>query len=298
MAPSQGTATTRRIAQNHPASAPAVERSEPVSPAAFGACLRAQREARTQTLQQIAEITKIAARHLQSLERGDIRHWPGGVYRRAMVRAYAGAIGLDAAETVRTFLEVFPEEPDTSAVAAEAAAQPDRHGAPIIRRAAPIVGIVGAGAAALMLIGWYAVSYIRAAVNADRVSTPLPAPPETLAIFKTTPVPKPDRVSDITGPLAGTSGTAREDSSDAVGKDVSSVTAPVEGELRVQSDPDGAQVTVNGIGWGRTPVTIKYLPMGEKRERLTKDGYQSAERRIDITAERPIRPLRVTLQPR
>lgn len=66
----------------------------------------------------------------------------------------------------------------------------------------------------------------------------------------------------------------------------------------MQSDPDGAQVTVNGIGWGRTPVTIKYLPMGEKRVRLSKDGYQSAERRIDITAERPIRPLRVTLQPR
>ena len=297
MAPSQGKSTTPRIAQNA-ATAPAVERPGPVGPAAFGASLRAQREARKQTLQQIAEITKIATRHLQSLERGDIRHWPGGVYRRAMVRAYAEAIGLDAPETVRRFLEVFSEEPDASAVAAEAAAQPDRHGASIIRRAAPIVGIVGAAAAALMLIGWYAVSYIRGAANADRVSTPPSAPPETLATIETTPTPLPDPVSDNAGPLAGTSGTAREDSSDAVGEDVTSVTAPVEGELRVQSDPDGAQVTVNGIGWGRTPVTIKYLPMGEKRVRLTKDGYQSAERRIDITAERPIRPLRVTLQPR
>jgi cytoskeletal protein RodZ len=276
-----------------------VERPGPVSPALFGASLRAQREARKQTLQQVVEITKIATRHLQSLERGDIRHWPGGVYRRGMIRAYAEAIGLDAPETVRRFLEVFPEEPaGTPAIATDAAAQPDRHGTPIIRRAAPIVGIVGAATAALMLVGWYAVSYIRGAVNADRVSTPPPAPPETLATVETKPAPEPDPVSGNAGPLAGTSGTAREDSSDAVGEDVTSVTAPVEGELRVQSDPDGAQVTVNGIGWGRTPVTIKYLPMGEKRVRLSKDGYQSAERRIDITAERPIRPLRVTLQPR
>ena len=76
-------------------------------------------------------------------------------------------------------------------------------------------------------------------------------------------------------------------------------TAPlIEGELRVESDPDGAHVTINGIGWGRTPVTIKYLPMGEKRVRLTRDGYVSAERRVQISAERPVGALSVTLQPR
>ena len=75
--------------------------------------------------------------------------------------------------------------------------------------------------------------------------------------------------------------------------------APVsEGELRVQSEPDGAQVTVNGIGWGRTPVTIKYLPLGEKRVRLTKDGYVSTEQRVQISAERNVGTLSVTLQPR
>jgi hypothetical protein len=66
----------------------------------------------------------------------------------------------------------------------------------------------------------------------------------------------------------------------------------------VESDPEGAQVTVNGVGWGRTPVTIKYLPIGEKRVRLTKDGYVSIERRVQISAERPVGVLRVTLEPR
>lgn len=286
MAPSQGKATTPRIGQTA-ASAPAVERPGPVSPAAFGASLRAQREARKQTLQQITEITKIATRHLQSLERGDIHQWPGGMYRRAMVRAYAQAIGLDAPETVRRFLEVFPEESDAPPVAAEAAAQPEKEGTPIIRRAAAIAGIVGAATAALLLIGWYAATYFRGTVSSERVATPPTSPPETLLHLETTPALAP--LIDNSGPSAGTSGTEKED--------LSSETAPVEGELRVQSDPDGAQVTVNGIGWGRTPVTIKYLAMGEKRVRLTKDGYQSAERRIDITAEQPVRPLRVTLQP-
>ena len=287
MAPSQGTAMAPRAGQDA-ASASAVERPGPASPAEFGASLRAQREARKQTLQQVAEITKIATRHLQSLERGDIRHWPGGMYRRAMVRAYAQAIGLDAPETVRSFLDVFPEESDGPPVAAEAAAQREKEGTPIVRRATAIVGIVGAAAAALLLIGWYAATYFRGSVSSERVATPPPASPDTVATLETTPALAP--LIDNSGPPAGTSGTEKED--------VSSQTASVEGELRVQSDPDGAQVTVNGIGWGRTPVTIKYLPMGEKRVRLSKDGYQSAERRIDITAERPIRPLRVTLQPR
>jgi hypothetical protein len=79
---------------------------------------------------------------------------------------------------------------------------------------------------------------------------------------------------------------------------ISSVAELSEGELRVQSDPDGARVTVNGVGWGPTPATIKHLPLGEKRVRLTKDGYLSAERRVRMTAEQPVQTVQVTLQPR
>jgi hypothetical protein len=45
-------------------------------------------------------------------------------------------------------------------------------------------------------------------------------------------------------------------------------------------------------------VTIKYLPLGEKRVRLTKDGYVSTEQRVQISAERSVGTLSVTLQPR
>lgn len=45
----------------------------------------------------------------------------------------------------------------------------------------------------------------------------------------------------------------------------------------VTSDPAGANVTINGVGYGPTPVTIPFLPPGAKRIRVTKAGYQSQE---------------------
>jgi hypothetical protein len=41
-------------------------------------------------------------------------------------------------------------------------------------------------------------------------------------------------------------------------------------------------VAVNGIGWGSTPITIQHLSPGDKRIRVTKDGYQAVERVIRV----------------
>jgi hypothetical protein len=49
-------------------------------------------------------------------------------------------------------------------------------------------------------------------------------------------------------------------------------------ELVVTSEPAGARVTVNGIGWGVTPIAIRHLPPGDKRVRVSKEGYRAAER--------------------
>jgi cytoskeletal protein RodZ len=284
MAPNQGATAARVVEQQ--ASAPETH-DWGSDPASFGASLRAQREARHLTVQQIAETTKIASRHFTSLERGDIRRWPGGMYRRAMVRAYAQAVGLNVDETVRRFLAVFPPEQDEPPVASPTP-QPEARRPAVFRRVASVTGIAGVSAA-VMLIGWNAVSYIRGAMQADIVSTPPPAPAGESATVETIGPTLPNETPSASTPEA-TSGATEETIENAV--------APTEGELLVESDPDGAQVTVNGVGWGRTPVTIKYLPIGEKRVRLTKDGYASIERRVQISAERPVGALRVTLEPR
>jgi len=58
----------------------------------------------------------------------------------------------------------------------------------------------------------------------------------------------------------------------------------------------GARVTVNGIGWGITPVTIRYLEPGAKRVRVTREGYRAEERFIQLEAGRATTTLRIPMR--
>jgi cytoskeletal protein RodZ len=80
-----------------------------VTPEAFGEQLRRHRERRGFTLQQVAQETKIAGHVLAALERGDCARWPGGIYSRGYVRAYAAAVGLDPEDVVERFCECYPQ---------------------------------------------------------------------------------------------------------------------------------------------------------------------------------------------
>ena len=78
----------------------------------FGARLRRQREEQNIALVTIAAQTKIKASLLESLERDDVSRWPSGIFRRAYVRAYAHAIGLNPDDVLREFLEKYPDPSD------------------------------------------------------------------------------------------------------------------------------------------------------------------------------------------
>lgn len=73
----------------------------------FGEMLRRQREQRGIALKAVAEQTKIGSSLLAALERGDCSKWPGGIYSRAWIRAYATAIGLDPDEIGAQFNRCF-----------------------------------------------------------------------------------------------------------------------------------------------------------------------------------------------
>ena len=88
----------------------------------FGARLRQRREQQGIDLIAIAAQTKIKLSLLEALERDDVSHWPSGIYRRAYIRAYAQAIGLNPDSVVREFLEVHPDPAEIAAAAAIAAA--------------------------------------------------------------------------------------------------------------------------------------------------------------------------------
>ena len=88
---------------------------------AFGPRLRLERERRQITLRAIADDTKISRSLLEALERDDVSRWPTGIFRRAFVRSYAEAIGLDADEIVREFSERFPDPTEQAPPAPNAA---------------------------------------------------------------------------------------------------------------------------------------------------------------------------------
>lgn len=76
----------------------------------LGTGLRHARERSGVSLHHIAKVTKLSVRTLDALERNRIDQLPGGIYRRAIVRAYAAEVGLDPERTVREFLTRYPDD--------------------------------------------------------------------------------------------------------------------------------------------------------------------------------------------
>ena len=83
-------------------------------PTTLGSWLRRERERRGVTLSKISEETKVSVPLLVGLEADDLSRWPGGIFRRAFVRSYASAIGLDPELVVRRVEEEHPSEPAES----------------------------------------------------------------------------------------------------------------------------------------------------------------------------------------
>lgn len=77
-------------------------------PTTLGTWLRRERERRGVTLAEISEDTKVAVPLLESLEADDLSRWPGGIFRRAFIRSYATAIGVDADVVLKRVDEEHP----------------------------------------------------------------------------------------------------------------------------------------------------------------------------------------------
>jgi transcriptional regulator with XRE-family HTH domain len=157
-------------------------------PRSFGAWLQRERERRSITLRAIADRTKIGVGLLQALERGDISRWPGGIYRRAFVRAYAGAVGLDGDLVVANFERVFPSDPSATIARAAAAPRVEQQEMRLALVTPPVAGAVASamktaardlacvlggalvGFAAAGAVGfWFAAAVVAIAFHTSRV---------------------------------------------------------------------------------------------------------------------------------
>jgi hypothetical protein len=81
----------------------------------FGPVLRAARERRGVTLQQLAAETKLSVELWEGLEDNDLSRWPKRIFARSYVRDYAVRAGLDPEDVVNEFCRLFPEWGDRRA---------------------------------------------------------------------------------------------------------------------------------------------------------------------------------------
>lgn len=284
--------------------------------------LRRARECRGLTLEQLARDTKIPASRLAAFEHDELTGKDIGFYVRAQIRAYARALNLDERVVVAELNRESPPPPTpTPAIPHVTFDEPEAR-VPVWRvpRAPVAIGLVIAAVVAGRLM---AGLEFWSADNADTGVVPASSPARPDA-----PVATSVSASDIPPSVGAKAETAAERTqSDHVptsfesappatfeaqalrtagspapgpavppaGAVAGRASTPSVTELVVTSEPPGARVTVNGIGWGETPITIRHLPAGPKRIRVTKDGYVAAERVVSV-AEGSARRVAVDLR--
>jgi cytoskeletal protein RodZ len=76
----------------------------------FGEQLRQEREGRGISLAAMSAETKVQARYFEALERDELQELPGGVFRKGILRAYLGALGLDEGLWMQRFDQLLAEQ--------------------------------------------------------------------------------------------------------------------------------------------------------------------------------------------
>ena len=272
---------------------------------ALGRLLRRARELRGLTLQEVAKETKIPQRRLEALERDTNASELDDFYRRAEIRAYARAVHFDE----RLALTELDRAAQVSAPQTPVPEQPPVPTLWSAKRLLTLLGVVGA--AALFAAMTQAESLLRREARVDPIEPPYrqsgattpPAP-----IHEAVPSPQPAQLEPPPSPAelpaspqhrqpaANSSPGARNDSRVVQEAPGTRASADPLTELVVATQPEGARVTVNGIGWGTAPVTIRHLPAGVKRIRISKDGYATEERVLHVTEGQTTR-LAIRLRP-
>jgi cytoskeletal protein RodZ len=286
--------------------------------AALGALLRAARDRRGLSLQQIASETKIPRRQLEALERGDLSALPAGAYRRGEVIAFAEAVGLDRKLVLEHFERAIRAGQSPAQDVATVASLPRSR----VRSNAPF--LVLAALVAAVAVAWFvqrpATSVYVPRAHPAESSSPAPAPNAETALSRAPDAQPAAAAPEIAAPVAAvqqqveekvTTEPARVPVERSRGRAEDGIntgsSSPVSGSVQtsastkralvIATEPPGARVTVNGIGWGEAPLSLDQLPPGPKQIRVTLEGYAAQSRTVHLRESGttrvliPLRPL-------
>jgi cytoskeleton protein RodZ len=116
--------------------------------------LRAAREAKHLTVQQVADATKIRTDHIRALEEGDFNRFPAPIYIRGSVKNYATMLKMDlpqimaALDTELNATEKFSEPPPL----VEASKSPLDHVMFLLSKVNARVALVGGSLLVIILV--------------------------------------------------------------------------------------------------------------------------------------------------
>ena len=105
---------------------------------------------------------------------------------------------------------------------------------------------------------------------------------------------RPSPAGSPTAPPAQKSPAASSGTGAAPAASAASASGKV-GRLLVRSTPNGANVSVNGIAKGVTPLALRDLDIGTSDVTIARPGFITETRKVQITRERPSRSLDVRL---
>lgn len=300
---------------------PSDARSNERGVAELGEILRQARERRGLTLAQVSTEMKISRQQLETLERGSFTNVPSGFYQRAQIRAYARVVQLNPDVALAALNRAA-----APAVARRPPPEPPPGATPTVFRRRILIA-TGAVVVAVVLgraLGGrepvrdpateapaaLGSPERRVAATLDEPA-PQPAPPEASlsspADRPSAPLvqpasreivePPPAAAAPVSPGMPAPVNPLADAAPPVAARNPEPVTAPepaaptaapnAANSLVITTDPAGARVTVNGIAWGVTPLTIRYLPAGDKRVRVSRDGYAAEERVIHVLDGRP-----------
>jgi cytoskeletal protein RodZ len=284
------------------------------SPEGFGAQLREARERAGLELADVAARTHVRKAYLEALENEDLDALPEDVYARNFLRLYARTVGLDPNEALARFAELrgratgrttlggrpepslraTPPPPSQAGPPAGEPAPVERP-TPPRRTATPPRRVPGAGL--IRQVGPLLMTLVLAGVLVGTAVWGF-----NQLLFRPDR-PAPAAAASDAGPEADA--TAGDDASPAADAPEGGLAAPLlpGGEalpdeilLSVQSDPPGAEVTVDAFPLpGTTPIDdVPVTARPERTVRVTREGYLPYERSVAMTGDRT---LSVDLEP-
>jgi cytoskeletal protein RodZ len=261
-----------------------------------GQLLKRARERRGLTLQQVARETRIPLRRLEALEREDPVTAQDDFYQRAAMRTYARALHVDERLAMARFERAVHADPPHDAASGQSPLRP---------RALSATGVLcalGVAAGLAAAIGFF-ISQSQPAVDRPALARPADNRPSQEQP-PVAPLVAPEARSTLQGTQPGQAVPSSGRSDEAVSRpvadpaqrsDPAAAQAPIPPrtggdrftELVVSTEPAGGRVTVNGVGWGQAPVTIRHLAPGAKRIRVTKEGYLPEELVVQLVEGDP-----------